>query len=163
MIETGHEPVPDVSQVHFGQPFDTARPARKSYPLIEDQPLPSEALLQTELTRPVVDRFLRSHHTRLDKWDLMSYVDLDPAVIDVDLLSDQDVDVLESALKVEANNPVYVRKLLDHLKGDVQASNFVVIWGYEEFKHYYAIQAYLAKVWAIRFLREKTGRSGPFG
>lgn len=147
--------------LYFGQPFDTETPTTAIYESLSDQPLPSPEQLLSGIERPQLERFLRTHHTRLSRWDLMSYIELDPNAIDTDALTEDDLHILETVLKVEANDPVYTRKLLDHFKDDLHGSNFLVIWGYEEFKHYYAFQAYLAKAWAIRHLRATRG-PGPF-
>ena len=71
---------------------------------------------------------------------------LDWRDIDIDALTPTDVDVVETALLVESNNPDYVADLLDYFKADQDVCDFLMMWGIEEWKHYYALRDYMTKV-----------------
>ena len=47
---------------------------------------------------------------------------------------------------VESNNPDYVANLIEYFKADQDVCDFIMMWGIEEWKHYYALRDYLTKV-----------------
>ena len=47
---------------------------------------------------------------------------------------------------VESNNPDYVANLIEYFKADQDVCDFLMMWGVEEWKHYYALRDYLTKV-----------------
>ena len=44
---------------------------------------------------------------------------------------------------VESNNPDYVANLIEYFKADQDVCDFIMMWGIEEWKHYYALRDYL--------------------
>ena len=88
--------------------------------------------------------FYRTHE-RLS-WNLTQIIDLDWRDIDLDALTKTDIDVVETVMLVESNNPDYVANLLEYFKADQDVCDFVMMWAIEEWKHYYALREYLSKV-----------------
>ena len=88
--------------------------------------------------------FYRTHERV--SWDLTEVLDLDWRDIQIDALTPTDIDVVETALLVESNNPDYVMELLQFFKADTDVCDFLMMWGIEEWKHYYALYDYLTKV-----------------
>ena len=119
--------------------------ARVAIPTFTSQqvPLPSAAR-RTIPSRDDVIAFYRTHE-RVG-WSLTEVLDLDWRDIRVDALVPTDIDVVETALLVESNNPDYVVGLLDYFKVDQDVCDFLMMWGIEEWKHYYALYDYLTKV-----------------
>jgi len=109
-----------------------------------DQPVLSPKSRRTIPSREDVIAFYRTHERV--SWSLTEVLDLDWRDIQVDALAQTDVDVVESALLVESNNPDYVAELLDYFKADQDVCDFLMMWGIEEWKHYYALYDYLTKV-----------------
>jgi hypothetical protein len=108
------------------------------------QPILAASDRRTIPSREDVIAFYRTHE-RLS-WNLTEVLDLDWRDIRIDALTPTDIDVVESALLVESNNPDYVAELLDYFKGDIDICDFLMMWGIEEWKHYYALYDYLTKV-----------------
>ena len=109
-----------------------------------DQPaLPAKAR-RTIPSREDVIAFYRTHERV--SWDLTEVLDLDWRDIQIDALTPTDIDVVETALLVESNNPDYVMELLQFFKADTDVCDFLMMWGIEEWKHYYALYDYLTKV-----------------
>ena len=109
-----------------------------------DQPVLPAKERRTIPSKEDVIAFYRTHE-RLS-WSLTEVLDLDWHEIQIDALTPTDIDVVETALLVESNNPDYVAELLDYFKADADVCDFLMMWGIEEWKHYYALYDYLTKV-----------------
>jgi hypothetical protein len=120
-----------------------------------DQPVLSPDARRTVPSKDDIIAFYRTHERV--SWSLTEFLDLDWREIQIDALGPTDVDVVETALLVESNNPDYVTELLEYFKADQDACDFLMIWGIEEWKHYYALYDYLTKVQTALRARE----SGP--
>ena len=105
--------------------------------------LPAKAR-RTIPSKEDVIAFYRTHERV--SWDLTEVLDLDWRDIQIDALTPTDIDVVETALLVESNNPDYVMELLQFFKADTDVCDFLMMWGIEEWKHYYALYDYLTKV-----------------
>jgi hypothetical protein len=108
------------------------------------QPVLPTAARRTVPSKADVIAFYRTHERV--SWSLTEVLDVDWREIAIDDLTPTDVDVVESALLVESNNPDYVAALLQYFKADQDVCDFLMMWGIEEWKHYYALQDYLTKV-----------------
>ena len=108
------------------------------------QPVLASESRRTIPSREDVIAFYRTHERV--SWSLTEVLDLDWRDIQVEALTPTDVDVVESALLVESNNPDYVAGLLEYFKADPDVCDFLMMWGIEEWKHYYALYDYLSKV-----------------
>lgn len=108
------------------------------------QPVLPAAARRTVPSREDVIAFYRTHERV--SWNLTEVLDLDWHDIRVEALKPTDVDVVESALLVESNNPDYVAELLEYFKNDHDMCDFLMMWGIEEWKHYYALYDYVTKV-----------------
>lgn len=133
--------------------------ARSATPIFtKDQPvLPAEGR-RTIPSKEDVIAFYRTHERV--SWSLTEVLDIDWRDIRIDELTPTDIDVVESALLVESNNPDYVAELLDYFKGDSDVCDFLMMWGIEEWKHYYALYDYLTKVQVALAARRQTGDNG---
>ncbi len=109
-----------------------------------DQPVLPANARRTVPSKEDVIAFYRTHE-RLS-WSLTEVLDLDWHDIQIDALTPTDIDVVETALLVESNNPDYVTELLQFFKADTDVCDFLMMWGIEEWKHYYALYDYLTKV-----------------
>ena len=114
------------------------------YPFTGDQPKLTSIDHRTVPSREDVITFYKTHE-RLS-WSLTELLDVPWSAIDVDALTPTDVFVAESALLVESNNPDYVANLLEYFKADQDVCDFIMMWGMEEWKHYYVLADYLTKV-----------------
>jgi hypothetical protein len=108
------------------------------------QPVLPPANRRTIPSRDDVVAFYRTHERV--SWSLTEVLDLDWRDIRIDALTLTDIDVAETALLVESNNPDYVAELLEYFKADSDVCDFLMMWGIEEWKHYYALYDYLTKV-----------------
>ncbi len=115
-----------------------------SYPFTENQPPLSAPDRTTVPSKEDVIAFYRGHE-RLS-WNLTEVLDLDWRDIDLDALTQTDIDVVETVMLVESNNPDYVANLIEYFKADQDVCDFVMMWAIEEWKHYYALREYLTKV-----------------
>ena len=109
-----------------------------------DQPILSPSDRCTIPSKEDVITFYRTHE-RLS-WSLTEVLDIDGRDIQIDALTPTDIDVVETALLVESNNPDYVAELLDYFKADQDVCDFLMMWGIEAWKHYYALYDYMTKV-----------------
>ncbi|MDP9238315.1 MAG: acyl-ACP desaturase [Chloroflexota bacterium] len=117
---------------------------RMSYPFTEGQPLlPATGRVSVPSKEDVI-AFYRTHERV--SWSLTEVIDLDWRDIDVDALTKTDIDVVETVMLVESNNPDYVANLLEYFKADQDVCDFVMMWAIEEWKHYYALREYLTKL-----------------
>jgi hypothetical protein len=108
------------------------------------QPVLPAADRRTVPSKEDVIAFYRTHERV--SWSLTDVLDLDWREIAIDALTPTDIAVVETALLVESNNPDYVSALLEYFKADQDVCDFLMMWGIEEWKHYYALQDYLTKV-----------------
>ena len=109
-----------------------------------NQPVLPAKARRTIPSREDVIAFYRTHERV--SWDLTEILDLDWRDIQIDALTPTDIDVVETALLVESNNPDYVANLIEYFKADQDVCDFLMMWGIEEWKHYYALYDYLTKV-----------------
>jgi len=109
-----------------------------------NQPVLPAKARRTIPSKEDVIAFYRTHERV--SWDLTEILDLDWHDIQIDALTPTDIDVVETALLVESNNPDYVTELLQFFKADTDVCDFLMMWGIEEWKHYYALYDYLTKV-----------------
>jgi hypothetical protein len=123
-----------------------------------NQPNLSPADRRTVPSKEDIIQFYRTHE-RVG-WSLTEVLDLDWRDIDIDALTETDIDVVESALLVESNNPDYVAELLEYFKADQDICDFIMMWGIEEWKHYYALLEYVAKVRTAVEARKKGTANG---
>jgi hypothetical protein len=122
------------------------------------QPILPPSARRTVPSRDDVIAFYRTHERV--SWSLTEVLDLDWRDIQVDALGPTDIDVVESALLVESNNPDYVAELLEYFKSDQDVCDFLMMWGIEEWKHYYALYDYLMKVRTALAVREPCTDAG---
>ena len=125
------------------------------------QPVLPPSARRTVPSKDDVIAFYRTHERV--SWSLTEVLDLDWRDIQVDALEPTDVDVVESALLVESNNPDYVAELLEYFKHDQDVCDFLMMWGIEEWKHYYALYDYLTKVRTALAAREPSTDAGAQG
>ncbi len=114
------------------------------YPFTGHQPPLAPIDHRTVPSRDDVIAFYRTHE-RLS-WSLTELLEIPWSAIDVDALTPADIYVVESALLVESNNPDYVANLLEYFQADRDVCDFIMMWGIEEWKHYYVLADYLTKV-----------------
>jgi hypothetical protein len=114
------------------------------YPFTGTQPPLTTTDHRTVPSRDDVITFYKTHE-RLS-WSLTELLEIGWADIDIDALTPTDVFVAESALLVESNNPDYVANLIEYFKADQDVCDFIMMWGMEEWKHYYVLADYLTKV-----------------
>ncbi len=122
------------------------------YPFTGDQPASSAADHTTIPSRDAIIEFYRTHERM--SWSLTELLDLDWRAICIEALMPADVWVVESAMLVESNNPDYVANLLEYFQADQDVCDFIMMWGMEEWKHYYALRDYLTKVQTALAARE---------
>ena len=115
-----------------------------SYPFTGNQPYLPPSAHTTVPSREAIIDFYRTHERM--SWSLTELLDLHWRDISIDALTPTDVWVVESAMLVESNNPDYVANLLEYFQADQDVCDFIVMWGMEEWKHYYALRDYLTKV-----------------
>lgn len=126
-------------------------------PFTQGQPVLAPADRQTIPSKEDVIAFFRTHERV--SWNLTEVMDIDWREIQIDALEPTDIDVVESALLVESNNPDYVAELLEYFKYDQDVCDFLMMWGIEEWKHYYALYDYLVKVRTAMAIQEPSTHS----
>ncbi len=129
-----------------------------SYPFTGDQPALTAIERRTVPNREDVIAFYRTHERQ--SWSLSDQLDVSPEAIRIEDLEDTDLFVVESAMLVESNNPDYVAGLLDYFEADEHACDFIMMWAIEEWKHYYVLRDYLAKVQTALQTQEAPNASG---
>lgn len=117
---------------------------RVAYPFTGEQPDLPAAAHRTVPSKEDVIAFYRTHERV--SWSLTEVLDIPWSDIRLDALSPADAYVVESAMLVESNNPDYVANLLEYFKEDQDVCDFIMMWGIEEWKHYYALRDYIVKV-----------------
>lgn len=129
---------------------------RTDYPFTAAQPDRPAAERRTVPSKEEVIAFYRTHERM--SWSLTEVLDIPWSDIDVDALTPADAYVAESAMLVESNNPDYVANLLEYFKADQDVCDFIMMWGIEEWKHYYALRDYILKVrMAVAAKEERLG------
>lgn len=131
---------------------------RLSYPFTGDQPALTAIERRTVPSRDDVVAFYRTHERQ--SWSLSDLIDIGPDDINTGDLQESDVYVVESAMLVESNNPDYVANLLEYFQADEHACDFIMMWAIEEWKHYYALRDYLAKVQTALRTRDVASTDG---
>jgi hypothetical protein len=117
---------------------------RASYVFTGDQPDLPSIERRTIPSKEDVITFYRTHERV--SWSLTEVLDIPWSDIRVDALAPADAYTVESAMLVESNNPDYVANLLEYFKDDQDVCDFIMMWGIEEWKHYYALRDYIVKV-----------------
>ena len=117
---------------------------KSTYPFTGTQPLLAPTEHRTVPSRDDVITFYKTHERV--SWSLTELLDIPWTAIDIDALTPADIFVAESALLVEANSPDYVANLIEYFKADQDICDFLMMWGIEEWKHYYVLADYLTKV-----------------
>jgi hypothetical protein len=123
-----------------------------SYPFTGDQPPLTPTDHRTVPSRDDVIAFYKTHERV--SWSLTELLEVPWQDIDIDALTPADIFVAESALLVESNNPDYVANLIEYFKADQDVCDFIMMWGIEEWKHYYVLQDYITKVRTALAARE---------
>jgi hypothetical protein len=83
-------------------------------------------------------RFFTNHERVLWKLGDIPWEQLDRARLDEPTLA-----AVRAAMLVESHNPVYASTLLGKFRHDFEATNFLAVWTYEEYKHFAGLKAYL--------------------
>lgn len=130
---------------------------RVSYPFTGHQPALDAIERRMVPSREDVVAFYRTHERQ--DWSLTELLDVSADDIRIDDLTESDLYVVESAMLVESNNPDYVANLLEYFQADEHACDFIAMWTIEEWKHYYVLRDYLAKVRTALEAR-KVGEAG---
>ena len=127
---------------HFGGLL--SKLAKSTYPFTGAQPPLPPTEHRTVPSRDDVITFFKTHERV--SWSLTELIDVPWTDIDVDALTPSDIFVAESALLVESNSPDYVANLIEYFKADQDVCDFIMMWGIEEWKHYYVLADYMTKV-----------------
>ena len=115
-----------------------------AYPFTGEQPLLPPAGHRTIPSQDDIIAFYRTHE-RVG-WSLNEFLDIPWEEVRVAQLTPADVAVVETTMLVESNNPDYVANLIEYFSADQDVCDFIMMWGIEEWKHYYALRDYLTKV-----------------
>lgn len=126
---------------------------RSTYPFTSEQPALSASSHRTVPSKEDVIAFYRTHERM--SWSLTEVLDIPWSEISIDAITPADAYVVESAMLVESNNPDYVANLLEYFKEDQDICDFIMMWGIEEWKHYYALRDYATKVRIARAAKEQ--------
>jgi hypothetical protein len=127
-----------------------------SFPFTGGQPALSPSGRRTIPSQDDIISFYRTHERV--SWNLTEFLGIPWTEIQIDKLSKADVDVVETTMLVESNSPDYVANLIEYFKADQDVCDFIMMWGMEEWKHYYALRDYLTKV-LIAIEAKKRGMS----
>jgi hypothetical protein len=123
------------------------------YPFTGQQPDLPAAEHRTVPSKEDVIAFYRTHERV--SWSLSEVLDIPWSDINADATTPADAYVVESAMLVESNNPDYVANLLEYFKEDQDVCDFIMMWGIEEWKHYYALRDYIVKLRTAFTAREE--------
>ncbi|MHB8683035.1 MAG: acyl-ACP desaturase [Dehalococcoidia bacterium] len=115
-----------------------------AYPFTGAQPPLPPSGRRTVPSQDDIVEFYRTHE-RVG-WSLTEFLDIPWTALDIERLSPADVQVVETTMLVESNNPDYVANLIAYFAADQDVCDFIMMWGIEEWKHYYALRDYLTKV-----------------
>ncbi len=129
-----------------------------SFPFTGGQPPLSPGAHRTIPSPDDVITFFRTHERV--SWNLTEFLDLPWQDIQIEKLTKADIDVVETTMLVESNNPDYVANLIEYFKADQDVCDFLMMWGVEEWKHYYALRDYLTKV-RVAIEARSRGLEGP--
>ena len=114
------------------------------FPFTGEQPALPPPGHRTIPSRDDVVAFYRTHERV--SWSLTDFLETPWRDIRIDLLTPADVAVVETTMLVESNSPDYVSNLIEYFQADQDVCDFIMMWGMEEWKHYYALRDYLTKV-----------------
>jgi hypothetical protein len=117
---------------------------RDAFPFTRNQPLLSPSEHRTIPSQDDVIAFYRTHERV--SWSLSEFIDIPWSELQIEKLTPADVHVVETTMLVESNNPDYVGNLIEYFQADQDVCDFIMMWGIEEWKHYYALRNYLTKV-----------------
>ena len=129
-----------------------------SFPFTGEQPALPPPGHRTIPSRDDVVAFYRAHERV--SWSLTNFLETPWQDIRIDLLTPADVAVVETTMLVESNSPDYVSNLIEYFQADQDVCDFIMMWGMEEWKHYYALRDYLTKV-LVAIEARKRGGSDP--
>ncbi|HYM14217.1 MAG TPA: acyl-ACP desaturase [Dehalococcoidia bacterium] len=115
-----------------------------SHPFTGGQPTLPPTEHRTIPSREDIVAFYRTHERV--SWSLTEFLDTPWQAIQLEALTPADVAVVETTMLVESNSPEYVANLIEYFKADQDVCDFIMMWGMEEWKHYYALRDYLTKV-----------------
>jgi rubrerythrin len=132
---------------------------RVAFPFTGEQPCLPAAGHRTIPSQEDIVTFYRTHERV--SWDLTEFLDMPWAVIQVDALTPADVYVLETTMLVESNAPDYVANLIEFFKADQDVCDFIMMWGMEEWKHYYALRDLLTKIRVAVEAKQCDGANSP--
>ena len=125
---------------------------RDAFPFTGDQPPLPPSGHRTIPSPDDVIAFFRTHERV--SWNLTEILDIHWSEIDIEAMTAADAYVAESAMLVESNSPDYVANLIAFFKEDQDVCDFIMMWAIEEWKHYYALRDYIAKVRTALAARE---------
>ena len=131
-----------------------------SFPFTGDQPALPSGEHRTIPSQDDIIAFYRTHERV--SWNLTEFLSIPWTDIEVDRLTAADINVVETTMLVESNSPDYVANLIEYFKSDQDVCDFIMMWGMEEWKHYYALRDYLTKV-LLAIEAKKQGMSGAAG
>ncbi len=123
------------------------------YPFTGAQPDLPPSEHRTVPSKEDVVAFYRTHERV--SWSLTEVLDVPWTELNLEVMTTADAYVVESAMLVESNNPDYVANLLEYFKADQDVCDFIMMWGIEEWKHYYALRDYCVKVRTALAAREQ--------
>ena len=115
-----------------------------AYPFTREQPV-LPAARRVTISNPKTIVAFYSDHQRMN-WDLGKILNVAWRDVKLELLTDSDISIVESAMLVESNDPDYLTNLIEYFQADQDLCDFLMIWGMEEWKHYYALRDYLRNV-----------------
>jgi hypothetical protein len=130
-----------------------------NYVFTGDQPELPPAARRTIPSKEDVITFYRTHERV--SWSLTEVLDIPWSDICVENFTAADAYVVESAMLVESNNPEYVANLIEYFKDDQDVCDFIMMWGIEEWKHYYALRDYVLKARIALAAHEEQRGIGP--
>ncbi len=92
----------------------------------------------TDASTRLFGRFFANHERVLWKLGDIPWDRIDRRQVDEPTLA-----AVRGAMLVESHNPVFASTLLGKFRNNLEATNFLAIWTYEEFKHFAGLRAYL--------------------
>lgn len=115
-----------------------------SFPFTGGQPALPPSGHRTIPSQEEIVSFYRTHERV--SWSLTEFLAIPWQDIQLDRLTPADIYVVETTMLVESNSPDYVANLIEYFQADQDVCDFIMMWGMEEWKHYYALRDYLTKV-----------------
>jgi hypothetical protein len=98
----------------------------------------------TEASTRYFGRFFTNHERVLWKLGDIPWNEIDRRRLDEPTLA-----AVRAAMLVESHNPVYASTLLARFRHDFEATAFLAVWTYEEYKHFAGLRAYLVATEAM--------------